>query len=270
MKCPLCAAYNPAYKEKCEICDTFLDRSKQLEEASEHYFHSFSKNARTFALIVSCLISLCCISYILYQSYQLPTEVSTSRDFFFTLRNNYHAYAPLWKEKKNELKEIINKAKSPYNTHAFVGTIPLEVIVAYLEEELFMNFQTPDQLAISLIPDPLQSKLIISKCFCKKPLKKMLLSLEVDTSYYNYQASIKPRRLKIGNQLLPLFLTKFFFQQELHSLHELSQLVTGIQKIQLVQNYENSNLVELPSESEVALIWETYPSRNFTSHVKVE
>lgn len=162
-----------------------------------------------------------------------PEDVVLSREHYFELTHNYYEKKEKWDTKKSELiaKIFSSPPNSLKNKELWINNIPLEVVYAYLSEEV--TFNTTRFNDVALYPSDNGRGLILSKYEHNVWPFRILLSLEIELINEAGTLEVKFHQLRRGTRIIPEGLAWVYFGPELQALRGLDALQEKVTKLKL-------------------------------------
>lgn len=166
----------------------------------------------------------------------LPPEVALSRQHFQSMRHNFEGEWDHWTQQKTQLLRsmeaplaTLNPLKEPLH---FQG-VPLEVIQAYLEQELQITQERFPSFAWYPGEDVENPSVILSKEEKHLFPLKVMLSLEVAFVNQGEETHTQLCRLRRGKQEISPSLAWMYFGTELQALRSMTPLFAGVSQLRL-------------------------------------
>ena len=263
MDCPLCAASNEDSAVVCYLCGSNLKKSLQEEVLTSddkksgfkiRKLNIYGRRPIIFAILfVVAIITWFQLSPFLSK----PHDVLTSRESFQKLKEKYYANEDTWDQQKDQILNTMigHRAVSPiYKETISFENIPLEVVMAFLFQDLDFSSPQFSSTTFYLSPDLSTPTVIISKYDTFVWPLKSLLSLELKFDVNNKKLHVDFSKLRSGTKEISSDLAWAYFTPELQALRYFEMFLGGITDVSFSHNEEPEE--NISQASPITISWD--------------
>ncbi|MCB1136623.1 MAG: hypothetical protein KDK78_10170, partial [Chlamydiia bacterium] len=212
MTCQLCGHENRYDVQDCALCGATLHLEGGVQAVPDEAIDVSQTRVSTRRLAVTLLLLAACALpwYLMCDLFQVPVEVVASRKAHAELKKRYAQNPTVWGKQKDQIVAVMQApmALSQHIADDLVfDSLPLEVLEAYVEEDLGLNAQRYPSLCWYLRPDSKRPTFILSKYEGKGGPFAVTLSLEAAIQSRGDSISIDILRLRRGSREIAPSLT---------------------------------------------------------------
>ena len=206
--------------------ETLLDAPAEEEPGSSLLrFHLPEIHWKTLFLIVGITIGLVFHWFSTSELFTVPQDVATSRENFFTAKENYFQNSAYWDAKQKHFVEKLQEIMSTNADFAVLKEIkqtPGEIFISYMLKNLHINPERLEKSAVFTKDDSSGCSIIISKPEKTIWPLRIMLSLEIEVKIQRERFSLTVSRLRKGSQDIALGLAWTYFGPELESIRQVA------------------------------------------------
>jgi hypothetical protein len=248
MECPLCGSDNDPAQKKCYICDSLLhadavetSQDEDLLFVKEEGVVARGRSA-SMGVIVAFIFIFSCVSVGVFFSerdvFSEPSYVLNTREECSSVIASYYEQQEMWLQQKQQILSAMHRHRSTEDSSkeaTSFDTIPLEVIVAYLDDDLDFGQFLNEGTSLFFLKNLSSPTVIMSKYEGVWPLRT-LVSLEVVLSQKDGAFSAECTKLRRGFRDLDIDSAWEHFGDELYSLRDLNAIWGGVHDFRMYKN----------------------------------
>lgn len=274
MHCSLCGTENALDQRFCTLCDaplhaknsadpelsvTEIDPSQDLHLEDED-LTAMQPQWHKLALAVLFFVVLLLPWWTMQDLFEVPSDVREARQGFVELVLRFEADRDTWITKKDQ----VSGSMQAHLWDNRVGKdalhfedLPLEVVYAYLVDDLGLTEDTAASFALYPSHDPSEPSLLLSKVDSSLWPFQIVCSLELEL--VQDEGALRPRfvAFRRGSRLEPVEAAWSYFGPELNKLRGLARFAGGIRRLSL---YEQQS--EGTAQAHVSWTYQHHAFRN--------
>lgn len=250
--CSLCGAENPDGAERCGLCNADLELGIPLEEGETHTVSQpsptphvvlemedagrFQLSKTKLGIFFAVLLVIAAPWLLMHDLFSIPPEVEASRKECLVSFENYLKNQEMWSQQKQQILMRMKEHEGGEDLTRetlLLHDLPVEVLFAYLCEDLEFSFSNYEEVCLYPLVDQLGTRMILSKVEDDMWPLKVLCSLEFSLEVTPQGLSVSFLRMRRGSRSVPTELAWGTFAEELQNLRKLEGFSGGVQNFQI-------------------------------------
>lgn len=243
MRCPLCGADNLGSTKRCALCDTPLRKyraSVSTEEQESQHIALETLDASRVSIqwhrivIAFVLLAITLWPWLLFKDFlEKPGDVEETRSNFLAAKQRYFTDRDRWNGQKDQVLKVMSQHSRDFDPNKIpiaLSAIPMEVLIAYLADDLALTTQEEKDFCIFPVSDSHETRILLSKVDRSLWPFSIYVSMDVVISNEGSRCEARCIRFRKGSQEQSPEWAWTFFSRELQALRRLESYAGGIRQ----------------------------------------